>query len=187
MGILSGPSRLGVVDAPGGVDGEGVQVGGDLEAQAHGGGDHEAAADGGVIAVPGGVLVPVRAGLVDAGDGDPGGGAGVESVRIQRSLVRMITAVPGPGGLGTAGEAGGGDTPQVVAAVRGDGEDLVCPVGGAEELAAQYVYEVGAHRDGGAVKVVGELVGWPIAPAGRTRWHRGARSGPGTGCRGVGL
>ena len=146
VGILSGPSRLGVVDAPGGVDGQGVQVGGDLEAQAHGGGDHEAAADGGVIAVPGGVLIPVRAFLIRTGDGDPGGGAGVEGVHIQRPLIRtVITVVTGTRRVRAAGEAGGGDAPQVVAAVRGDGEDLVLTVGGAEELASQDVHEVGAH------------------------------------------
>ena len=155
------------------MDRQGVQVCGDLEAQPHGGGDHEAAADGGIITISGCVFIPVWTGFVSAGDGDSGGGAGVEGVHIERALIRtviititVIAVTSGVWGIRTAGEAGGGDASQVVAAVRGDGEDLVFTVGRAEEFATQDVYEVGAHGQGGVVQLVGEVVGRPTTPAG---------------------
>ena len=130
----------GLVGAPADVDGDGLQlggVGGDLEAQPHGGRDHEAAAHGLVIGVLAGVLLGGGVGhlLLDARDGGSGGGRGLKVV-------------------GGAAQTGGGDTSQEVAIIGRGGENLGVALGGADELALQDLDESGS----GGGRAVAELL-----------------------------
>ena len=159
----------GLVGAPADVDVEGVEVGGDLESQAHGGGDHESPADGLIIGVLARVLVHGGAEhvLLGAGDGDAGGGCGVQ-------WVNAFPVLRGLGGWSFCGvlQAGGGDAPEEVALAGLGGEDLRVALGGAEEFAAQDLQEAGAGGDGGGGGLLLEDVGGAVV--GRGLRHRGS-------------
>ena len=177
-----GPHPGGLVGAPADVDVEGIEVGGDLESQAHGGGDHESPADGLIIGVLARVLIHSGAEcvLLGTGDGDTGGGCGVQ----------WVNAFPVLRGLGDRSfrgvlQAGGGDTPEEVALAGLDGEDLRVALGGAEEFAAQDLQEAGAGGDGGGGGLLLEDVGVAVVGcradgarcggyAGRGLRHRGS-------------
>ena len=162
----------GLVGAPADVDGDGLQlggVGGNLEAQSHGGGDHESAAHGFVIGVLAGVLLGGGVGrlLLDAGDGSTSGGGGLEVV-------------------GGAGQPGGGDAPQEVALVWWRGEDLRVALGGSDELALQDFDDSGPSGGRAVAEFLVEDVGGAVvrmSPGRRAGGWR-ARGGNGLRCQG---
>ena len=164
-----GPRPGGLVGAPADVDVKGVEVGGDLESQAHGGGDHESPADGLIIGVLARVLIHGGAErvLLGTGDGDTGGGCGIQ----------WVNAFPVLRGLGDRSfrgvlQAGGGDTSEEVALAGLGGEDLRVALGGAEEFAAQDLQEAGAGGDGGGGGFLLEDIGGAVV--GRGLRHRGS-------------
>ena len=164
------------------MDVEGVEVGGDLESQAHGGGDHESPTDGLIISVLARVLIHGGAErvLLGTGDGDPGGGCGVQ-------WVNAFPILRGLGGWSFRGvlETGGGDASEEVALAGLGGEDLRVALGGAEEFAAQDLQKAGAGGDGGGGGLLLEDVGGAVVGcradgarcggyAGRVLRHRGS-------------
>ena len=169
-----GPCPGGLVGAPADVDVEGVEAGGDLESQAHGGGDHESPADGFIIGVLARVFVHGGAErvLLGAGDGDAGGGCGVQ-------WVNTVPVLRGFGGRSFRGvlQAGGGDAPEEVALAGLGGEDLRVAFGGAEEFAAQDLQEPGAGGDGGRGGLLVEGVGGAVVGRGAGGARRGGHAG----------
>ena len=97
---------LGVVGGPGGVDGDGVDASGDLEAQTHGGGDHEATTLRVIILAVAGVLVDAGACLVFSDDGHTGGDSGIEIVDVNG------VGIVGPG-IGAIEASGGNAADEV--------------------------------------------------------------------------
>ena len=163
----------GLVGAPPDAHGDGLQlggVGGDLKAQSHGGGDHEAAAHRLVVGVLAGVLLGdgARGLLLHAGDG----GAG-----RRRRL----------GIVGDAGQARGGDAAQKVALIGRGGEDLGGAVGRTDEFAFEHLDEPGAGGGRGGAEFAVEDVGGAVVAPGRVgvgRGRYGERGGIGLRCQG---
>jgi hypothetical protein len=145
LGAFDGPAAVG---APPGGDGDAVEVGGDLESEPHGGGDHEPAARPNVFV---GVLIGVD-GTVVGGFGGHAGGE-LRRDRVPKGAVGVRLRIAG------VGEPAWCDSPDRVRIPGRRLDDFPIPVHRPQQLALQDLGQVLPTHPSRPIGVKGQLVG----------------------------